>query len=196
MLRAPDKRLRYSKQHFQGYYLQLHAYLRKDSDTDDYLDGIFTNPITDLLEGHARELKKGADHRDETIMAVVTQLTSLYQEFQVAGGFPPTAEMLKEDPGFKQPKPTLMLEDNEACIAMVNNPVVSGRNKHVELRQHYVREQHRKGVIAMSYIKTAEQTADIFTKNLPKPTFEKHAHTLLAGLPPEGLQHGKRTAPT
>ena len=98
--------------------------------------------------------------------------------------------------GFKQPKPTLMLEDNEACIAMVNNPVVSGRNKHVELRQHYVREQHRKGVIAMSYIRTAEQTADIFTKNLPKPTFEKHAHTLLAGLPPEGLQHGKRTAPT
>ena len=98
--------------------------------------------------------------------------------------------------GFKQPKPTLMLEDNEACIAMVNNPVVSGRNKHVELRQHYVREQHRKGVIAMSYIKTAEQTADIFTKNLPKPTFEKHAHTLLAGLPPEGLQHGKQTAPT
>ena len=85
MLRAPDKRLRYSKQHFQGYFLQLHAYLRKDSDTDDYLDGIFTNPITDLVEGHARELKKGADHRDETIMAVVTQLTSLYQEFQVAG---------------------------------------------------------------------------------------------------------------
>ena len=98
MLRAPDKRLRYSKQHFQGYYLQLHAYLRKDSDTDDYLDGIFTNPITDLIEGHARELKKGTDHRDETIMAVVTQLTSLYQEFQVAGGFPPTAEMLKENP--------------------------------------------------------------------------------------------------
>ena len=60
----------------------------------------------------------------------------------------------------------------------------------------FLREQHRKGVIVMSYIKTAEQTADIFTKNLPKPTFEKHAHTLLAGLPPEGLQHGKRTAPT
>ena len=58
MLRAPDKRLRYSKQHFQGYFLQLHAYLRKDSDTDDYLDGIFTNPITDLVEGHARELKR------------------------------------------------------------------------------------------------------------------------------------------
>ena len=34
--------------------------MRKDSDTDDYLDGIFTNPITDLIEGHARELKKGA----------------------------------------------------------------------------------------------------------------------------------------
>ena len=81
MLRAPDKRLRYSKQHFQGYFLQLHAYLRKDSDTDDYLDGVFTNPITDLIDGHARELKRGADHRDETIMAVVTQLTSLYQEF-------------------------------------------------------------------------------------------------------------------
>ena len=98
MLRAPDKRLRYSKQHFQGYYLQLHAYLRKDSDTDDYLDGIFTNPITDLIEGHARELKKSADHRNAAIMTVVTQLTSLYQEFQVAGGFPPTAEMLKENP--------------------------------------------------------------------------------------------------
>ena len=50
--------------------MQLHAYLRKDSDTDDYLDGVFTNPITDLIDGHARELKKGAGHRNETIMAV------------------------------------------------------------------------------------------------------------------------------
>ena len=74
MLRAPDKRLRYSKQHFQGYFLQLHAYLRKDSDTDDYLDGVFTNPITDLLDCHARELKKMAKQQDETIIAIVTQL--------------------------------------------------------------------------------------------------------------------------
>ena len=78
MLRAPDKRLRYSKQHFQGYYLQLHAYLRKDSDTDDYLDGIFTNPITDLIEGHARELKKGADDRNATIMTVSWCFTQMF----------------------------------------------------------------------------------------------------------------------
>ena len=63
MLRAPDKRLRYSKQHFQGYFLQLHAYLRKDSDTDDYLDGIFTNPITDLIEGHELKCAQQIQHR-------------------------------------------------------------------------------------------------------------------------------------
>ena len=37
-------------------------------------------------------------------------------------------------------KPTLIYEDNSACIKMVENPVVSGKNKFVELNIHFVRD--------------------------------------------------------
>jgi len=49
--------------------------------------------------------------------------------------------------GLKQIRPTAMFEDNRACIKMIENPMVSERNKHIELDVHFVRDHHVLGSI-------------------------------------------------
>ena len=85
--------------------------------------------------------------------------------------------------GCEVPKPARVFEDNSDCRTMVKSPQVSGRNKHFELRQHYVREQVAKGFLQFKEVATAEQVADIMTKPLARPCFEKHKESLLGGLP-------------
>ena len=70
-----------------------------------------------------------------------------------------------------QKYPVVINEDNQACICMSKNPVVSGRNKHMEIKMHYVRECVRKNEVALRYIGTRDQLADILTKNLASPLF-------------------------
>ena len=44
--------------------------------------------------------------------------------------------------GRRERKVTPVHEDNEACIKMIENPVVSKRNKFIELDCHFVRDHH------------------------------------------------------
>jgi histone deacetylase 1/2 len=87
--------------------------------------------------------------------------------------------------GFPQTSATTMFEDNAACIKMSSNIGVSGRNKHLEVKMHFVRDLVAKNVVKLLKIGTADQRADIFTKNLPRPSFEKHRASLLDGLAPD-----------
>ena len=90
--------------------------------------------------------------------------------------------------------PIAMYEDNSACRSMVQSPQVSGRNKHFELRQHYVRQQVKAGLVVLKEVSTAEQIADIFTKALARPLFEKHAAALM--YVPQGFDYFPNAAPT
>ena len=66
-----------------------------------------------------------------------------------------------------------------ACIQMTTSHIVSGRNKHMELKMHYVRERVKSGDIALNYVSTKDQLADILTKILPRPCFERNRDLLL-----------------
>ena len=79
-------------------------------------------------------------------------------------------------------QPTIIYEDNAACRAMVICAQISGRNKHFELKQHYIRQLASEGIITLREVSTQSQIADIFTKSLARPLFEKHREPLLSGL--------------
>ena len=79
--------------------------------------------------------------------------------------------------------PIPVFEDNSACRAMATCRQVSGRNKHFELKQHFIREQVKAKLLQLLPIPTAVQIADIFTKATPRPVFELHRDKLLNGLP-------------
>jgi hypothetical protein len=45
----------------------------------------------------------------------------------------------------------------------------------VEVKQYFLRELKEAGIIVTEWISGEEQKSDVFTKNLPRPPFEKHA---------------------
>jgi hypothetical protein len=66
---------------------------------------------------------------------------------------------------------TTVYEDNQGCIAMAGKEDVSKRTKHIDVRYHYVREQVEAEVMALTWVPSAEQIADILTKPLPRTQF-------------------------
>ena len=70
------------------------------------------------------------------------------------------------------PTPIKVYCDNKAAISIAHNPILHDRTKHVEVDKHFIKEKIDSGVICMSYIPTASQTADILTKGLPKGLHE------------------------
>ena len=62
--------------------------------------------------------------------------------------------------------------DNTSALKLIKNPEFHQRNKHIDVRYHFIRDLYNKGEIDVKYIESKEQLADILTKALPKPRFE------------------------
>ena len=76
--------------------------------------------------------------------------------------------------------PIDLFSDSQGAIAMKYNPVQRSASKHVELADHYAREQVERKLITISYIPTTEMIADALTKALSKALFEKFLPHLVA----------------
>ena len=63
--------------------------------------------------------------------------------------------------------------DNTSAINLSKNPIHHSRTKHIEIRHHFIREHVLKGDVALEYVNTKEQLADIFTKPLDREQFSK-----------------------
>ena len=67
-------------------------------------------------------------------------------------------------------KPELKIkEDNQSCIKMTKNPVNHGREKHIDIKYHHIRDEVKSGDVKLEYCETATMLADIMTKGLPGP---------------------------
>ncbi|GKF15415.1 retrovirus-related pol polyprotein from transposon TNT 1-94, partial [Tanacetum coccineum] len=62
--------------------------------------------------------------------------------------------------------------DNKSAIALCCNNVQHSRSKHIDIRHHFIREQVKKGVVELYFVRTKYQLADIFTKALPRERFK------------------------
>ena len=56
--------------------------------------------------------------------------------------------------------------DNKSAISLCKNPVFHDRSKHIDTHYHFIREFVEGGKIAVEYISSDDQLADILTKPL------------------------------
>jgi hypothetical protein len=68
-------------------------------------------------------------------------------------------------------KPVKVFEDNQGCLALAKNFMITKRSKHIRIKYHYVRQQVKDKIIEMEYVNTKNNIADIFTKILAYPVF-------------------------
>ena len=71
-------------------------------------------------------------------------------------------------------------QDNQSTIRMVKNGRSTGSNaRHINIRVFWVRDQEHKRILKITYIGTADMVADIATKALAGPAFQRHAGFIL-----------------
>ena len=63
--------------------------------------------------------------------------------------------------------------DNQSTIFVSKNPAEHKMMKHVDLRHKWIQEKVENKEFEVEYVPTKDQTADIFTKALPRETFER-----------------------
>ena len=84
---------------------------------------------------------------------------------------------LAEELGMERPVFKLW-SDSKGAISQTNNPTQRAATKHIEVSDHFIREQSDMGRLEVNYISTTDMVADIFTKPLVKATFLKHREKL------------------
>ena len=79
-------------------------------------------------------------------------------------------------------KPIDLFSDSKGSIAMTYNPVQRTASKHIDLADHYAREQQKLGMITVSYLCTRDMTADLLTKPLGRIDFHRHASKMVEAI--------------
>ena len=73
----------------------------------------------------------------------------------------------------KNPNTVHMLGDNQGALALVKNPHLHERSKHIDICYHFIRDLAEKGKLDIAYVPTADMAADGMTKPLGKVAFER-----------------------
>ena len=80
--------------------------------------------------------------------------------------------MVTSELGWKSLGPTQMFSDSSSALSLMQHPIINGRTKHINVAFHYVREQIENGAIKFDFVPTKRMLADLFTKALPRDTFQ------------------------
>jgi hypothetical protein len=81
-------------------------------------------------------------------------------------------QKLLRDLHIEEEEATEISVDNQAAIAISNNPVFHGKTKHFNIKLYFIREVQKNGDVKLLYCRTEDQMADLFTKALPANRFE------------------------
>ena len=73
---------------------------------------------------------------------------------------------------------TIIHADNQGAIKHASSEGVTARTKHFDISLKHARDLQQKGIVQFTYIPSAENTADVFTKGLPLPSHRQHTESL------------------
>ena len=79
---------------------------------------------------------------------------------------------LMADVGCVQKRATMIMCDNQGCIALAKNPMHHSRTKLIDVQHHSIREKVEEEVIELRYCSTQQMVADVITKGLARDKHE------------------------
>jgi len=75
--------------------------------------------------------------------------------------------------------PVIVHIDNIGAIFLAENVTTSQQTKHIDICYHFVREFVEDGFIKIIFVQIADNTADVFTKNMTGDLHDKHTETFM-----------------
>lgn len=82
-------------------------------------------------------------------------------------------------------QPIAIYYDNSSVVNISKNLVLHSKTKHISIKYHFFREKVNEEEVGLEYVSKKEQIANIFTKPLPKNTFEYLQEKLGVMAPPD-----------
>ena len=81
--------------------------------------------------------------------------------------------------GLSVEKPMILEIDCKGTVDLNNNWTVGRWTLHISVKNFFLRDLKESGEFSIVWLPSAQNTSDIFTKNLNGPTFAKHAGTYI-----------------
>ena len=152
-------------------------YTRSDGKLEGYSDANWAGDHADRrpISGYVFQLANGAitwASRKQNSVALST-CEAEYMALSVTTQEVIWLRRLLEEMRCEQKEPTTIWEDNQGSISTAKNPVFHNRTKHIQIRNHFVREAVADNIIDIRYCSTRNMIADILTKGIARPQFEK-----------------------
>ena len=88
-------------------------------------------------------------------------------------------KMMVEFLNEKLDQPVQVKVDNLGAIYLSKSASTSNRTKHIDTHYHFVREYVEDGIVQIEFVRSEDNQADIFTKNLLKESYVKHSMEIL-----------------
>ena len=89
-----------------------------------------------------------------------------------------------ESIGIKIQYPIVIKVDNIGAMFLCNNFSTSQRTKHIDIRQHFVRGYIEDDILKVVFVRSEDNDADIFTKNVTEDLYIKHSSKMVE-IPPK-----------
>jgi hypothetical protein len=156
--------------------LWAHAYV--DASFAGHSDGRSHSGITLALAPHSGAIHSSSKKQTLVALSSTEAETEALKSFATLAAWlrPLLQELGYEDLGVK---PVQTFEDNAATLFLAKSDGNWGRTRHFMVRYHYIRSKIEDHTIALTYVPTDEQVADIFTKSLDATTFARLRDYLL-----------------
>lgn len=88
-------------------------------------------------------------------------------------------KMMLEFLGITVKTPITVYVDNLGAIYLSKSAGTSNRTKHIDTHYHFVREYIEDGTIQIEFVRSEENHADIFTKNLPGESYGRYQRLIM-----------------
>jgi hypothetical protein len=72
-----------------------------------------------------------------------------------------------------QHNPTMIYNDNQSAIWLMNNPKYHKRTKHIDTKYYFIHEKWKTLEVEISYVHIHNQTSNLLTKSLLNYMFQK-----------------------